>query len=106
MNNFLHIIGALNDESRVLILAFLDKNGKLCVCDLQISLGMTQSRLSRHLKILKDSGFLSVDRKGTWAYYSIEEELSTFHKQCLEAIKNLRLLLPPLKKTACSKEMR
>lgn len=69
MDKFLNIIGALNDESRVLILAFLDQNGELCVCDLQSSLNMIQSRLSRHLKILKDSGFLEVRRKGAWAYY-------------------------------------
>ncbi|MDA3968646.1 ArsR/SmtB family transcription factor [Helicobacter ibis] len=99
MDKFLNIIGALNDESRVLILAFLAQNGELCVCDLQNSLNMIQSRLSRHLKILKDSGFLEVRRKGTWAYYKIMEDLSLFHLQCLETIKELNLSLPSLKKS-------
>lgn len=104
MDKFLNCIGALNDESRVLILAFLSKNGELCVCDLQESLHMSQSRLSRHLKILKDSGFLFVSRKGTWAYYGIREDLSLFHIQCLEAIKNLGLSLPPLARVSYNGE--
>ena len=104
MDKFFNIIGALNDESRVLILAFLAQNGELCVCDLQSSLNMIQSRLSRHLKILKDSGFLEVRRKGTWAYYKIKEYLPLFHLQCLEAIKELNVSLPPLVKISCELE--
>jgi len=62
---FLKSVSAINDETRVLILRFIDTKGKTCVCDLQASLEMIQSRLSRHLKILKDAGFLCVERKGT-----------------------------------------
>lgn len=104
LENFLKISGAINDESRVLILAFLKQNGELCVCDLQKSLGMIQSRLSRHLKILKDAGFLSLQRKGVWAYYKIQEKP---HKTCqdlLDSIEALKLKLPPLKTTICAKE--
>ncbi len=53
MQKFLTIISAINDESRVLILYHLLKYQELCVCDLQKLLNMGQSRLSRHLKILK-----------------------------------------------------
>ena len=73
--DFLGTVGALNDETRIRILHFLEAHGALCVCDLQASLGMIQSRLSRHLKILKEAGFVRVDRKGTWAYYSIRTPL-------------------------------
>lgn len=64
MQKFLTIISAINDESRVLVLYHLLKYQELCVCDLQELLNMGQSRLSRHLKILKDAGFLYVKRKG------------------------------------------
>lgn len=57
MQKFLTIISAINDESRVLILHHLLRYKELCVCDLQELLNMGQSRLSRHLKILKDAGF-------------------------------------------------
>lgn len=100
MDEFLRTTGALNDETRVLILRFLDEHGALCVCDLQNSLGMIQSRLSRHLKILKDARFLRVERKGTWAYYSIRSPLDRFRLQAVEEIRHLGIELPPLNK-AC-----
>lgn len=96
MEIFLKSVSALNDETRVLILRFIDENGECCVCDLQSSLDMIQSRLSRHLKILKDAGFLRVDRKGTWAYYSIRSPLDRFRDEALKEIKHLEIELPRL----------
>ncbi|WP_299805715.1 ArsR family transcriptional regulator, partial [Sulfuricurvum sp. RIFOXYD2_FULL_44_160] len=43
MDIFLETVSALNDETRIKLLAFLDKHGPLCVCDLQESFGMIQS---------------------------------------------------------------
>ena len=97
MEVFLKTASALNDETRVLILSFIDSNKECCVCDLQNSLDMIQSRLSRHLKILKDAGFLKVQRKGTWAYYSIRSPLDRFRLEALEEIRHLGLELPTLK---------
>lgn len=98
MEVFLKTISALNDETRVLILRFLDKYGECCVCDLQNSLNMIQSRLSRHLKILKDAGFLKVRREGTWAYYDIRTPLDRFRSEAIEEIRTLDIDLPKLKK--------
>ena len=98
MEIFLKSVAALSDETRVLILRFFDEHGDLCVCDLQASLGMIQSRLSRHLKILKEAGFLRVDRRGTWAFYSIRSPLDRFRTETLEEIRHLDITLPPLKK--------
>ena len=97
MELFLQTTAALNDETRVKLLGFLDKHGAMCVCDLQNSFDMIQSRLSRHLKILKEAGFLRVERKGKWAYYSIRTPLDRFRLQSLDEIKHLELQLPPLK---------
>lgn len=99
MEIFLQSVAALNDETRVLLLRFLDEHGELCVCDLQVSLGMIQSRLSRHLKILKEAGFLRVRRVGTWAYYSIRSPLDRFRLEALEEIRHLNITLPPLSKS-------
>ena len=103
MDIFLKTVSALNDETRVKLLHFLDIHGALCVCDLQQSLDMIQSRLSRHLKILKDAGFLRVDRKGTWAYYSIRMPLDRFRTEALEEIRTLDIFLPPLIKSDSKK---
>lgn len=98
MDIFLETVSALNDETRIKLLAFLDTHGPLCVCDLQESFGMIQSRLSRHLKILKEGGFLRVERCGTWGYYSIRSPLDRFRSEALAEIRCLSLDLPPLKK--------
>lgn len=104
MDVFLKTVSALNDETRVLILRFLDENGECCVCDLQSSLEMIQSRLSRHLKILKDAGFLRVERKGTWAYYSLRSPLDRFRLEALEEIRHLDIKLPLYKNCNENKE--
>ncbi|MGA9045898.1 ArsR/SmtB family transcription factor [Sulfuricurvum sp.] len=96
MEIFLQTVSALNDETRIRLLAFLNQYGPLCVCDLQESFGMIQSRLSRHLKILKDAGFLRVDRQGTWAYYSIRSPQDRFRSEALMEITMLGIELPPL----------
>lgn len=98
MDIFLKSISALNDETRVKILRFLDEHGALCVCDLQNSFDMIQSRLSRHLKILKEAGFLRVDRRGKWAYYSIRSPLDRFRLEALSEIRTLDIDLPELNK--------
>ncbi len=100
MDVFLKTVSALNDETRILILRFLDEYGDSCVCDLQTSLDMIQSRLSRHLKILKEAGFLRVERRGTWAYYAIRSPLDRFRSEALEEIRHLDITLPPLQKTS------
>ena len=101
MQKFLTIISAINDESRVLILYHLLKYQELCVCDLQKLLNMGQSRLSRHLKILKDAGFLYVKRKGTWAYYGINNERLKLHSDLFENIKNLDIDIVVLENNTC-----
>ena len=61
---------ALSDETRLTVLEML-RDGERCVCDLQDSLDAAQSRLSFHLKVLKEAG-LVVDRKeGRWSYYTL-----------------------------------
>lgn len=99
MDIFLKTVSALNDETRVKIIKFLDIYGKCCVCDLENSFDMIQSRLSRHLKILKEAGFLKVERTGRWAYYSIRTPLDEFRLSAIKEIMTLDMDLPQLKKS-------
>ncbi|MCG3681536.1 ArsR/SmtB family transcription factor [Aliarcobacter butzleri] len=98
MDIFLQTVGAINDETRVKILHFIDIYNEVCVCDIESSFSMIQSRVSRHLKILKDGGFLRVDRRGRWAYYSIRTPLDVFRQSILKEISYLNLEIPTLKK--------
>jgi len=65
---------ALSDETRLRIVDRLS-DGEKCVCDLTDLLDSAQSRLSFHLKTLKDAGILKGRREGRWVYYSLNPEV-------------------------------
>ena len=94
MDIFLKTIGSINDETRIKILNFINQNGEVCVCDIESAFNMIQSRVSRHLKILKEGGFLKVERRGRWAFYSIRTPLDTFRQSILDEISYLGLEVP------------
>jgi ArsR family transcriptional regulator, arsenate/arsenite/antimonite-responsive transcriptional repressor len=64
---------ALADETRLRILEQL-ADGEQCVCDLTGALEAGQSRLSFHLKALKDAGLVADRRQGRWIYYTLRPE--------------------------------
>ncbi len=64
---------ALSDETRLQLLDLL-ADGEQCVCDLTDALKTGQSRLSFHLKTLKDAGLLVDRRDGRWVYYSLDPD--------------------------------
>jgi len=61
---------AVSDETRLALLHML-RDGERCVCELQDALGAAQSRLSFHLRVLKDAGLLRDRKEGRWVYYSL-----------------------------------
>lgn len=62
------IFNALADERRVLIMRLLDESD-LCVCDLVELFDIEYSKLSYHLKVLKDAGLVSTNRDGNYVTY-------------------------------------
>jgi ArsR family transcriptional regulator, arsenate/arsenite/antimonite-responsive transcriptional repressor len=61
---------ALSDETRLQLLELL-RDGEQCVCDLTDALDAAQSRLSFHLKTLKDAGLVTDRKQGRWVYYAL-----------------------------------
>jgi ArsR family transcriptional regulator len=64
---------ALSDGTRLSILQRL-RFGERCVCDMTDALDAAQSRLSFHLKVLKDAGLVTDRREGRWMYYTLNPE--------------------------------
>jgi len=64
---------ALSDEARLQIVAIL-LDGEHCVCDLMTHIDAAQSRLSYHLKVLKDAGLVTDRREGRWSYYTLQRD--------------------------------
>jgi ArsR family transcriptional regulator, arsenate/arsenite/antimonite-responsive transcriptional repressor len=64
---------ALSDETRLSILKRL-RHGERCVCELTDVLDAAQSRLSFHLRVLKEAGLVIDRREGRWMYYTLNGE--------------------------------
>ena len=49
-------------------------DGEVCVCDIMKLTNLSQSRISYHIKILKEAGLISDRQEGRWVYYSLNKE--------------------------------
>jgi DNA-binding transcriptional ArsR family regulator len=65
---------ALADPIRLELLALIAARGPVCVCHLHSVLPYTQPRISKHLSVLRRAGLVSAERRGSWAFYSLEPE--------------------------------
>jgi ArsR family transcriptional regulator, arsenate/arsenite/antimonite-responsive transcriptional repressor len=69
------VFRALADPHRVRIVNLLTTaGGPVCVCDITEPLGLSQPTVSFHLKKLMAAGLLHRERRGTWAFYSIDRD--------------------------------
>ena len=73
LDRAVELFHALSDSTRLSILEML-RGGELCVCELQDELDAAQSRLSFHLRVLREAGLVTDRREGRWSYYSIVPE--------------------------------
>ena len=77
---------ALGDENRLYIFKMIS-NGEICACKILEQLHISQPTLSRHMKILVDSGLVKARKDAQWMRYSLNEEavrdLSDFLKKVM-----------------------
>ncbi|MCG8476018.1 MAG: metalloregulator ArsR/SmtB family transcription factor [Cytophagales bacterium] len=69
------IFKALSDTARVRILYLLTQNKEMCISDLELILDFTQTKTSRHLIYLKNSGLLTARKVDQWVFYSVKDEM-------------------------------
>lgn len=67
------LLRALADPIRLQVIEALG-GGERCVCDLTTDLGLAQSKLSFHLKVLKETGLLADRQSGRWVYYRLQPQ--------------------------------
>jgi ArsR family transcriptional regulator, arsenate/arsenite/antimonite-responsive transcriptional repressor len=84
---------ALADPARLTILATLARSpDDVCVCDFTSGIGLNQSTVSHHLKILKDADLVNAVRRGTWVYYSLRPDAPARLERACEAVIPQRVL--------------
>jgi ArsR family transcriptional regulator len=72
MKEFIKVMKALSDPSRVKIIKMLQRK-VMCVCEIQTALGLAQSTASKHLKILEESGLITYSKEGLWVNYRLAD---------------------------------
>ena len=70
MDNYLKILNALSDETRLRIINLLYER-ELCVCDIGDILGTTQTKISRHLAYLRNADLVRDRKIAQWSFYSL-----------------------------------
>jgi ArsR family transcriptional regulator, arsenate/arsenite/antimonite-responsive transcriptional repressor len=66
---------ALSDPARVRIVNLLaTADRRLCACEFEPALGLSQPTVSHHLKKLTDAGLLEREQRGKWAYFALNSD--------------------------------
>ena len=87
MRELVEVFKALSDETRLRIMKLLEDEA-LCVCEIMAVLGMIQSRVSRHLDILRRAGFLVARREKKWVIYTWNrEKVNPYHLPLQEMLR-------------------
>ena len=68
---------AMADPVRLRLLSLIASHdgGEACVCDLTDAFALTGPTISHHLKVLRESGLITGERRGTWVYYRVHPEV-------------------------------
>jgi ArsR family transcriptional regulator len=67
------VIKALSDPIRVQMVHLLEQRPDLCTCEFEEVLGLGQSKVSYHLKILLEAGLVTRETYGTWSHYRLAQ---------------------------------
>lgn len=72
----LPVLSALAEPTRLGVIPLLADGSEHCVCELMKKLGVTQSRMSRHMQVLKQAGLVVDRRDAQWVRYSLNPGMS------------------------------
>lgn len=72
-----HVFKAMGDPVRLRLLSLIASHagGEACVCDVTDVFDLSGPTISHHLKVLREAGLITGERRGTWIYYRVRQEL-------------------------------
>jgi len=90
MEKYIEIVKAVSDETRLRILNLLILSEEsICVCEIVDSLQVNQYNISRHLKLLKNTGLINEKKEGRWKYFSLTQDRDLFITNLFQAISSI-----------------
>jgi len=82
----LAILSALAEPTRLAAVRILSDGSEHCVCQLMQRLGATQSRMSRHMQVLRAAGLVSDRRDAQWVRYRLDPAMPPATRAILDAV--------------------
>ena len=86
------IFKALSEEPRVRILNLLQNHGEMCISDIEQILDYTQTKTSRHMSYLKNTGIVGYQKSDQWIFYYIQDEVQDLLGQIWKYIEKDNIL--------------
>lgn len=80
------LLQAAADPTRLAILRQLAGASSVCACDFTAGCGVAQPTVSHHLRVLRESGWVTTVRRGTWIYYSLRPEAAASFTRIAQAL--------------------
>jgi ArsR family transcriptional regulator, arsenate/arsenite/antimonite-responsive transcriptional repressor len=79
------VFKAMGDPVRLRLLSLIasHEGGEACVCDLSEVFELSGPTISHHLKVLREAGLITGERRGTWVYYRVRPEALQLASQVL-----------------------
>ncbi|MGC3874257.1 metalloregulator ArsR/SmtB family transcription factor [Halomonas sp. GXIMD04776] len=74
----LQLFKCLADDTRLMLMLLIAREGELCVCEMTHALDEAQPKISRHLAQLRGCGLLSDRREGQWVFYALADGLPSW----------------------------
>ena len=68
------LLQAAADPTRLAIIRQLSTDPQVCACDFTACCDVAQPTVSHHLKVLREAGWVSTERRGTWIWYRLRPE--------------------------------
>jgi ArsR family transcriptional regulator len=88
------LLQAAADPTRLAILRQLSHSPEVCACDFTSCCDVSQPTISHHLKVLRDAGWVTAERRGTWIWYSLRPEAVQRFRELAGDVGPARMPMP------------
>ena len=81
------LLQAIADPLRLRILRQLAELGPVCACDIAAGYSVSQPTVSHHLRVLREAGWITGERRGTWIWYSLRADALVRMREIVESLE-------------------
>jgi ArsR family transcriptional regulator, arsenate/arsenite/antimonite-responsive transcriptional repressor len=89
------LLQAVGDPTRLAILRQLATLDEVCACDFTACCDVSQPTVSHHLRVLREAGWVTSERRGTWVYYRLQPEAAERFRRLGEELTPAAAVAPP-----------